>query len=274
VTAGQTSIETAIAGITSLRNVLKKGTTKQVRSEDEKLVIKATAHAWFNNHRGTIGPFVGLDALSGLDSQHRKLLEGTARSTLRGKYDEITKAIKKLLTGLQADHVVELATPPPAAPPALGATVDPPPAFTPLITDAKMQAILQSRWQECVICVKHGASLGATVMMGGLLEGLLLARINQLTVKAPVFTAAAAPKDRKTGKPLPLPAWGLKDFINVAHELGWITTTAKSIGDVLRDYRNYIHPQKEFSHGVSLAPGDAEMLWNIAKTMITQVLKP
>ena len=146
--------------------------------------------------------------------------------------------------------------------------------FTPLITDAKMQVILQSRWQECVICVKNGASLGATVMMGGLLEGLLLARINQLTDKAPVFTATAAPKDKKTGKTQPLPFWGLKDFIDVAHELGWITTTAKNIGDVLRDYRNYIHPQKELSNGVSLAPGDAEMLWNIAKTMITQVLKP
>jgi hypothetical protein len=274
VTAGQTSIDTAITGITSLRNVLKKGTTTQVRSEDEKLVIKATALAWFNNHRGTIGTFVGLDALSGLDSHYRKLLEGTAHSTLRGKYDEIIKAIKKSLTGLQADHIIELATPPPAAPAAPGSLHDPPPAFTPLITDAKMQMILRNRWQECVICVKNGASLGATVMMGGLLEGLLLARINQLTVKAPVFTATATPKDRKTGKPLTLPFWGLKDFIDVAHELGWITTTAKNIGDVLRDYRNYIHPQKELSHGVSLASGDAEMLWNIAKTMITQVLKP
>jgi hypothetical protein len=137
-----------------------------------------------------------------------------------------------------------------------------------------MQVSLQSRWQECVICVKNGASLGATVMMGDLIEGLLLARINQLTDKAPVFTATAAPKDKKTGKTQPLPFWGLKDFIDVAHELGWITTTAKNIGDVLRDYRNYIHPQKELSNEVSLAPGDAEMLWNIAKTMITQVLKP
>lgn len=66
----------------------------------------------------------------------------------------------------------------------------------------------------------------------------------------------------------------LKNFIDVAHELNWITTTAKDIGEVLRDYRNYIHPQKEFSRGISLTPGDAEMLWNIAKSIILQVLKP
>src|SRR5207248_2621685 len=112
-----------------------------------------------------------------------------------------------------------------------------------------------------------------TVMMGGILEGLLLARINQLPNQGPVHTATAAPKD-KAGKTLLLKDWGLKNFIDVAHELQWITTTAKDIGEVLRDYRNYIHPQKEFSHGISLTTGDAEMLWNITKSMITQILKP
>jgi hypothetical protein len=87
-----------------------------------------------------------------------------------------------------------------------------------------------------------------------------------------VHTAKAAPKDK--GKTLPLKDWALKNFIDVAHELNWITTTAKDIGVVLRDYRNYIHPQKELSHGVSLTPGDAEMLWNVAKSMIVQILKP
>jgi hypothetical protein len=76
-----------------------------------------------------------------------------------------------------------------------------------------MQGILSKRWQECVICVKAGAPLAATVMMGGILEGLLLAKINQLADKSPVFTAIAAPKDKKIGKTLPLKEWGLKNFI-------------------------------------------------------------
>ena len=101
---------------------------------------------------------------------------------------------------------------PPGAAPAPAPTADTPPAFTPLISDAKMQAILQKRWQECVICVRHGAPLGATVMMGGILEGLLLARINQLPSQAPVHTAAAAPKDKSTGKTLQLKDWGLKNL--------------------------------------------------------------
>ncbi len=271
MTEAQQSIDTAIAEVDNLRKNIKEQRSAQVQSEEEKQIIKATAHAWFNNHRANVEGVLGGDYLKVVDALYRGLIAAAARGTLRSKYVETFKAIKKQLSALQADHVLVLSQPAASATPP--ATADTPPHFTPLISDPKMQTILQKRWQECVICVKAGAPLAATVMMGGILEGLLLARINQLSNQAPVHTATAAPRD-KTGKTLPLKDWMLKNFIDVAHELKWITTTAKDIGEVLRDYRNYIHPQKEFSHGISLTPGDAEMLWNIAKSMILQVLKP
>lgn len=273
MTEGQNSIDAALAEIENLRKVIKQQTSTQVQSEEERQIVKATALSWFNNHRGVIEPFVGGDNLKPLDDLYRYLLDAATRGTLRTKYVFSIKEIKKLFAALQTDHVINLSKAATAAA-APGAVTDPAPQFTPLISDPKMQLILQKRWQECVICVKSGAPLGATVMMGGILEGLLLARINQLANKAPVNTAATAPRDKTTGKTLLLKDWGLKNFIDVAHELKWITTTAKDIGEVLRDYRNYIHPQKEFSHGISLTPGDAEMLWNIAKSIIVQVLKP
>jgi hypothetical protein len=272
VTPGQSSIDAAIAEVENLRKVLKRQNSAQVRSEDEKQVIKATSLSWFNNHRGVIEPFVGGDTLKFLDDLYRSLLNSAAGAGLRTKYAATIKEIKKRLNGLQTDHVISLARNPAVAG-ATAAIPDPPPQFTPLISDPKMQLILQNRWQECVVCVKSGAPLAATVMMGGVLEGLFLARINQTPNKAAVNTAASAPRD-KAGKTLLLKDWGLKNFIDVAHELGWITTTAKDIGEVLRDYRNYIHPQKEFSHGISFTPEDSEMLWNVAKSMIVQILKP
>jgi len=36
-------------------------------------------------------------------------------------------------------------------------------------------------------------------------------------------------------------------------------------GRSFRDYRNYIHPQKELSHGINISAGDARTLWEIAK---------
>ena len=52
---------------------------------------------------------------------------------------------------------------------------------------------------------------------------------------APAFTATSAPRD-KAGKTLQLKDWTLKNYIDVAHELKWITTTAKDIGEVMRDF--------------------------------------
>jgi hypothetical protein len=276
VTDGQRSVESASAEAENLFKVLKRRKSKQVSSEDEKQIIKAVMHAWFNNHRATLISFLGHDAIKPLDDLYRMLLGSAAKATIRSKYLAGVKAIKRELAALQADHVVSLAkgTSPTGSSAVIIPTTDEPPQFTPLISDPKMQLILRQRWRECVVCVKAGAPLAATVMMGGILEGLLLARINQLPNKTSVFTAAAAPKEGKTGTTLPLKEWGLKNYIDVAHELKWITTAAKDIGVVLRDYRNYIHPQKELSHGISLAAGDAEMLWNVAKSVTLQILKP
>jgi hypothetical protein len=267
VTDGQQTIESAVTEATNLQKVLRRQNGLQVRSDEEKQIIKATAHSWFNNHRPIIVALLGDDQIEEIDGLYRDLISATGRATVRSKYLVSLKLVKKRLGTLQADHVIALA----AAPQAV--TPDTAPAFDPLISDPKMQTILTKRWQECGICVRSGAPLAATVMMGGLLEGLLLAKINQLDSKAPVFSAAATPKDPKTGKALQLKEWGLKNYIDVAHELGWITKTTKDIGEIVRDYRNYIHPQKELSHGITLQPGDAHMLWEVAKSITLQLLK-
>jgi hypothetical protein len=271
MTDGQRAIDTAVAEADRLQKVLKRETSAQVRSSEEQQIIKATGLSWFNAHRGILAQALGDDQIKNLDDHYRALIDASTRSTLRSKYFLSLKQIKKCLTQLQTDHVITLATSPG---PLQATTSDTPPSFAPLIADPKMQTILVKRWQECVICVQSGAPLAATVMMGGILEGLLLAKINNLADKTPVFAAAIAPKDPKTGKTLQLKEWGLKNFIDVAHELTWISKTAKDIGEVVRDYRNYIHPQKELSHGINLQPGDAQMLWEVAKSMTVQILKP
>ena len=134
-----------------------------------------------------------------------------------------------------------------------------------------MREILVRRWNECVICLGATASLAATVMMGGLLEAILLARINREPDKATIFKCRAAPKD-SIGKTRQLKEWGLSDYISVAHELKWVSVSAKDVGEVLRDYRNYIHPYKQLSHGIHLAKEDAELFWEVTKTITRQVI--
>lgn len=135
-----------------------------------------------------------------------------------------------------------------------------------------MQKILASRWDECIKCVEGDAPLAAVVMMGGLLETLLLSKVNKLSNQAPVFTAKAAPKNPKTNQTLPLNEWTLRHYIDVGHELKWITQTGKDLGVVLRDYRNFIHPHKQKTYGVFLTQSDARLLWEVCKSIAKQLI--
>ncbi len=218
--------------------------------------------AWFQAHSPALGGHVDEQQLSVVDECYVRLSESSERHASREKFLTELKGLKSKLVQLRSSA---LGRPP-------NRESEAPPDFAPLIGDAVMQKILTDRWIECVNCLNAPAPLAATVMMGGLLEGLLLARVNQESNKKPIFTATAAPKD-KNGGTKPLKDWVLFDFISVAHELSWITVSAKSIGHALRDYRNYIHPQKQLTEGVTLGTEDAALWWEVSKGITRQLLK-
>lgn len=64
----------------------------------------------------------------------------------------------------------------------------------------------------------------------------------------------------------------LGPYFDVGYELNWISNSAKNVAVILRDYRNYIHPEKERSHGVALSPDDAAMFWEVIKTLSRELL--
>jgi len=109
-------------------------------------------------------------------------------------------------------------------------------------------------------------------MMGGLLEALFVARANKLPDKSVLFRASGTPIDKQTNKPIALQNWMLAAYIAVGHELQWISKSGKDVAGVLREYRNYIHPEKERSHGVALELDDARMLWGVTKTLTRELL--
>jgi len=84
---------------------------------------------------------------------------------------------------LRSANVLKLSTAP------LTATVEVPADFSTLVKDVQMKTLLGGRWSEITSCVI------------GLLEGLLLARVNNHAIKSEIFTTGAAPKD-EAGKTL------------------------------------------------------------------------
>lgn len=257
LTDGIDAVERARAAIAKNRN-------RQVRSKETRLALRSLAFAWFQSYRPELAPSVSaVEALGDADTAFQALMDATDKNAAKSTYSTLLSRAKSALSSLRRSVVVVSSAPDP------GNAV---PDFSPLASDVVMKNILERRWEECRKCIDARASLAAVVMMGGLLEALFVARANKLTDKKPLFKANATPIDAKTRKPADLRDWTLKAYIDVAHELGWITPSAKDVAAVLRDYRNYVHPEKERSHGVVLTDGDSAMLWQVTRILARQLL--
>ena len=258
-------LEEAIDSVTRLRSGLARGTTRQVKANDERDVVKATALAWIRKHRSHLAGPPTSDLVEECDAAFLKLLELSDKNTTRDRYKLHLKVLRANLVKLRSEVAANpglLAAKPNEAEP---------PDWSRLISDPAMQAILRHRWQETSLCIEAGAHLAATVMMGGMLEAFLLARVNHLADRSPLFKTSACPKSKTTGKSLPLQEWTLRHYIDVAHEMGWIREAARDVGVVLRDYRNYIHPAKELSHGVKIEKEDSDIFWVVFQRLVNQI---
>lgn len=247
-------------------NVLKKIKAAQVRNTEHRDFFRSTALSWFHTRRSAVARDMGAEVVEQIDVPYRTILDAADRYSSKNTYIHAAKLAKQTLIEARSRAL----TPAPIA--TAVRTTDSAPDFAPLVSDPIMQSILERRWDECKRCIDAGAPLAATVMMGGLLEAFLVARANKLSDKSKLFKAAATPIDPKTKKPLDLRQWMLGHYIDVGHELKWISDSAKHVAVILRDYRNYIHPEKERSHGIALSPDDALMFWEVTKTLSRELL--
>lgn len=260
------TIDAAIQEVTTARALLSKIRSNQVRGVDVVAALKSTAYAWFNTHRPVVAVGASNVDLTVVDGHYRIVLDSTARHAAKKTYVDALKDAKDALIAVRA----ALLTAPVA--PTTSTTDDLAPDFSPLAGNQEMRDILTRRWHECCKCVKAEAHLAAVVMMGGLLEALFVARANKLPDKNPLIKAALAPKDKATSKTLNYQDWMLDSYIKVGRELKWITESAKDVADVLKEYRNYVHPEKERRHGIVLALNDSSMFWQVTKALARQLL--
>jgi hypothetical protein len=119
----------------------------------------------------------------------------------------------------------------------------PPPDFLKLKLEPGLGEILAERWDEVQKCLDSNACLAATILMGSLLEGMLLAILQKFPREA--NSSKAAPSDAKTGKIKYFAEWSLFDMINVAHDVGLLGLDVKKFSHSLREFRNLIHPYQQ-----------------------------
>lgn len=119
----------------------------------------------------------------------------------------------------------------------------PPPDFLNLKFEPGLGEILSDRWNETQKCLNGCAYLAATILMGSLLEGMLLAVIQKYPKEANL--SKLAPLDQKTKQVKHFTNWSLSEMINVAHDIAWFDLDIKKFSHSLREFRNLIHPYQQ-----------------------------
>ena len=144
------------------------------------------------------------------------------------------------------------------------------PNFLLLVEDDSLANVLSLRWQESQKCVNAGAYLAAVVMMGSILEGALLYKVESNPVAA--NRSQSSPKDRRTGKPRPFQDWGLSALIDVAHDLGWLQGDVSRFSHALRESRNLVHPYMERLRTDRPDGDTCSICWQVVRTAISDLL--
>ncbi|HEV3436185.1 MAG TPA: hypothetical protein VG122_02435 [Gemmata sp.] len=137
----------------------------------------------------------------------------------------------------------------------------------PFITDTELKSIVERDYRSLIIeLIPSGAWKSAVIMAGSVLEAILY---DQLT-KDPgqVARAMASPKapKKKGGAVKDITSddredeWTLSNFIEVSVDLGILPQArADAIDQVLRDYRNFVHPRKELRAGHPCTEAEADL---------------
>ena len=143
------------------------------------------------------------------------------------------------------------------------------PDFRNMVNDPALSEILTLRWQEAQACVNAEAYLAAVVMMGSILEGLLLHKVECHPASA--NQATRSPKDPITGKPKHFHEWGLSALIDVAHELGWVEGDVSRFSHALRESRNIVHPYMERALADRPDGDTCAICWQVVRAAVSDL---
>ncbi len=116
------------------------------------------------------------------------------------------------------------------------------------VADQELRKIVERDYREISLTVfPAGAWKSTVILAGSILEALLHDALTRDSATLARATAASsAPKFKGKVKSLENGEWRLSELIDVAAELQLLPRErANTIDQVVRDYRNFVHPKKE-----------------------------
>lgn len=122
-------------------------------------------------------------------------------------------------------------------------------------------------WEEAAADYAGQAWLSTVIMLGSLLEAALLAKCQEGDAIAKA--SASAPKSKGVAKDYEW--WSLSDFLAVAEENNWIHQSRNDFADILRDYRNMVHPYNAYRRNYRVDRSMATICWEVVKAALADL---
>jgi hypothetical protein len=129
-----------------------------------------------------------------------------------------------------------------------------------------IEIVLMQRLSE-ISAILTTAPLAAVVLIGSTLEGVLL----DVAFKNATEFVGASAAPTKDGTVRPLPEWRLNDLINVAFELSYVTKNVKDFSQVVRGFRNYIHPRAQARAGFNPDAHTARICFQVLRAALNEI---
>lgn len=127
-----------------------------------------------------------------------------------------------------------------------------------LLRDSNTADALARRIAETRIAQHGGAHTLALIGIGSVVEGLLLALLME---RDEDVRNNGIPLPEKPSKRIPAESASMKLLIDIAHERGWIQLDARDFMDKVRDFRNFVHPRKEWTEQPDFDGDSVRLCW-------------
>jgi hypothetical protein len=127
------------------------------------------------------------------------------------------------------------------------------------VTDPGLRDIIERDYKELSLILLPGRAWKSTVVMAGsILEAILTDLLKNPANASRAVSAKRAPKKKN----LAAGEWKLHELIEVSVELGFLPSDRAALFDqLLRDYRNFVHPLKEIRAAHPCTEAEAHMSW-------------
>ena len=127
--------------------------------------------------------------------------------------------------------------------------------------------IIQDRLKEAQACLCVGAYLSVIILYGSILEAVLLGA----ALKDPEEFNRSAKAPKRRDKPKVFQDWTLLEFINVGCDLELLKPDVREFSQGLREFRNYIHPNKQLKSDFKPDEFTAKICFQVLKAALADV---